>query len=159
MEREVPIFEFKHIIQQSEFSIFIDLNTFSRITRRLSTWLGLQLLTWGLRKKIHNLYKLLLGPVRGLFQFCNCFFFSTKVPDYSKIIDIIYRQKTPRILTCGPGFKIISLIHSDMLHLSILLDDKNMNWNFDRFTVNIPIAQICVCYISHAINGAALNPR
>ena len=42
-------------------------------------------------------------------------------------------RKTPNILTCGSGFKVISSIHSDILNLSILLDDNNINWNFDGF--------------------------
>ena len=39
----------------------------------------------------------------------------------------------PNILTYGSDFKIISSIHNDMLNLSLLLDDKNINWNFDGF--------------------------
>ena len=42
-------------------------------------------------------------------------------------------NKTPSILTCSSCFKTISSVHSDMLHLSILLDDNNINWNLDGF--------------------------
>ena len=42
-------------------------------------------------------------------------------------------RKTPSILTCGSGFKMISTMHSDILHLSILLDANSINWNFDGF--------------------------
>ena len=54
----------------------------------MSTWLGLQLLTGGLRKKIHNPYKLFFRPVLGFFFNFVIVCFSTKVPDHSTIIEI-----------------------------------------------------------------------
>ena len=59
----------------------------------MSTWLGLPLLTWGLRKKIHNRYELLLRPVLGFFfSILLLFVFSTKVPDHSTIIGIASKK-------------------------------------------------------------------
>ena len=45
--------------------------------------------------------------------------------------DNLWSRKTPNMLTCGSGFKVMSSIHSDMLGLSIFLDYNNINWNFD----------------------------